>query len=376
MEKEKNPYLRNIDWSILVILIGLAIFSYLGITGSNSLYFANRQIIYYIVGFVALVIMMLIDFRYLSQFAYILYVFGILLLLGLFFYGQLTRETLSWYNLGFFSLQPAEFMKIFFILAVSRWFTKMKEKDATIDVFYQLWPPFVLFLIPFILIVIQPDLGNSLVFAGIFFSIMVVTGVRLRHFAYIGGLIAIGVSVLTYLYYAHNAIFFKIIKDYQWRRLTAFISDDVDMLKDGYQLYRSLIVIGSGTLQGKGLDADTLSKSRWVPVAESDFVFSVIGETFGFIGSALLLLLFFLIIYRMIRIAMSTDDLFASYVISGIIGMFVFQIFENIGMNIGIMPITGITLPFISFGGSSLLTNMIAVGIVLGIGMRRRKRIF
>ncbi len=376
MSKERNPFLRNIDWSILIIILGLAFFSYLGIAGSDKPFLASQQLLYYAVGFVALVIMMLIDYRYLNQFSYVFYGIGLLLLVGLFFMAEVTRNTLSWYKIGKFSLQPAEFMKLFVILSVSSWFAKIKEKQIELEKFYQLWPFFVLFGMPFILIVLQPDLGNALVLTGVFFSILIVTGVRLRHFSYIGGIIAAGVAVLTYIFFKHRAIFDEIIKPHQWRRLTAFVSDDVNPLDEGYQLYKSLIAIGSGTLQGKGVDADTLVKNNWVPVSESDFIFSVIGETFGFVGGSILILLFFLLIYRLIRIAMSTEDLFGSYVISGIIGMFVFQIFENIGMTIGIMPITGITLPFISYGGSSLLTNMAAIGIALGIGMRRRKLMF
>lgn len=376
MEKGIHPYLRNLDWSILIIIVGLAFFSYFGLLGSDNQYFANRQVLFYAIGTVAMVAMILIDYRYLNQFAYVLYVIGILLLLGLFVYGKATRETLSWYKIGGFSLQPAEFMKLFVILTVSHWFAKMKEKEVELTRFYQLWPFFVLFGIPFLLIVLQPDLGNALVFTGIFFSTLIVAGVRLRHFAYIGGIIAAGISILTFLYFFKSEWFFKIIREYQWKRLTAFLSDDVNIQKEGYQLYQSLLAIGSGTLKGKGINEENLSQNQMVPVAESDFIFSVIGETFGFIGGSILILLFFLLIYRMIRIAMTTDDPFGSYVISGIIGMFVFQIFENIGMTIGIMPITGITLPFISYGGSSLLTNMAAIGIVLGIGMRRRKSMF
>jgi len=233
-----------------------------------------------------------------------------------------------------------------------------------------------LFAIPFVLIVKQSDLGNAVVLVGIFLSMMVITGIRLRHFLYLGGAAAFGTGILTILYFFQNELFFKIIKEYQWERITEFLSPEKDIQGSSYQLTRSLIAIGSGTLQGKGLSSETLSKSNWIPVSQSDFIFSVIGETFGFIGSAILLFLFFLLIYRMIRIAMDAEDPFGCYVISGIIGMFVFQIFENVGMSIGIMPITGITLPFISYGGSSLLTNMLAVAIVLNIGMRSKKLSF
>lgn len=376
MSEERNPFLRNIDWSILLILIGLAFFSYMGISGSYLSFLAKNQIFNYVAGFIVLIVSMLVDHRYLNQFAYVFYAIGLALLVGLFIYAEATNNTLGWFYVFGFGVQPAEFMKLFVIIAVSSWFAKMKEKQVEFEKFYQLWPFFVIFGVPFLLIVLQPDLGNALVLTGVFFSIMIVTGVRLRHFAYIGGIIAAGVTLLTYIYFAHKTVFFKIIKEYQWSRLTAFISDEVNVLDEGYQLYKSLIAIGSGSLQGKGMEADTLVKNNWVPVSESDFVFSVIGETFGFIGGSILILLFFLLIYRLIRIAITTDDVFGSYVISGIIGMFVFQIFENIGMTIGIMPITGITLPFVSHGGSSLITNMAAIGIALGIGMRRRKMMF
>jgi rod shape-determining protein RodA len=369
-------YIRNLDWSILIILVGLAIFSYLGISGSGRPFFANRQMLFYGAGLVVILITLLIDYRWIRQLSPLFYLIGNLSILSLILWGTLHANTLSWFQLGPILIQPAEFMKLFVILIVAHWSAKQKEKQVELRAFYQLWPFFLLFAIPFVLIVKQSDLGNAVVLVGIFLSMMVITGIRLRHFLYLGGAAAFGTGILTFLYFFQNELFFKIIKEYQWERITEFLSPEKDIQGSSYQLTRSLIAIGSGTLQGKGLSSETLSKSNWIPVSQSDFIFSVIGETFGFIGSAILLFLFFLLIYRMIRIAMDAEDPFGCYVISGIIGMFVFQIFENVGMSIGIMPITGITLPFISYGGSSLLTNMLAVAIVLNIGMRSKKLSF
>jgi rod shape determining protein RodA len=377
LTNETKRYLRHFDWSILIILMGLAFFSYIGIEGANPRYGEEtKQLLWYGVGFVAMGLVLFFDYQWLNQFSYIFYGLGILLLIGVLIFGPVTNNTTSWFDVGGVKIQPAEFMKLFIILSVARWFAKRKEKELEFRAFYQLWPVFLLFGVPFLLIVIQPDLGNAVVLMGIFIPMLIVAGVRLRHFVYLGIIGLMGVATLAFIYLFHRDLFFEIIEEYQWRRITSFLNPQLDVQGAGYQLNQSLIAIGSGTLEGKGFSGETLSNNNWVPYAETDFVFSVIGEKFGFIGGSLLLLLFFLLIYRMIRIAMETENLFGSYVISGIIGLFVFQIFENIGMTIGLMPITGITLPFISYGGSSLLTNMVMIGIVLNIGMRRKKLMF
>jgi len=148
---------------------------------------------------------------------------------------------------------------------------------------------------------------------------------------------------------------------------------DLEAMGRGFQLKQALIAIGSGQLFGKGIDTPTQASFGWVPVGESDFIFTVIAEKLGFVGAGLLMILFFFLIYRMIRIAMEAKDPFGSYVVAGVVGMLTFQIFENIGMTIQLMPITGIPLPFISYGGSSLITNFLIIGVVLNVGMRKDK---
>lgn len=379
MNSERIRILRYFDWSILFILGGLAVFSYFGISGANP---GNgeetKQLLWYGIGFITLFLLQWVDYRWLTYLSYFLWGVGVLSLILLLLFGPTTNNTTGWFVIGGIKIQPAEFMKLFVILAVSHWFTRMKEKGIEIHAFYQLWPVFLFFGVPFILIVKQPDLGNAVILIGILFSMLVVAGVRWRHILYLILIGLSGIGVLTYIFIFHNDFFFdKIIKPYQWSRITVFLDPEGAANTDaGWQVSKSLIAIGSGLLQGKGFTQKTLTENKWVPEAHNDFVFSVIGEKFGFIGSSLLLLLFFLLLYRMIRLAMETEYVYGKYVIGGFIGMFVFQIFENIGMTIGIMPVTGITLPFISYGGSSLITNMVAVALVLNIGLRRKKLMF
>ncbi|MBE3555316.1 rod shape-determining protein RodA [Thermicanus aegyptius] len=379
MNPDRIRFIRYFDWSILFILGGLALFSYFGISGANPTHGeAMKQLLWYGISFGVLILFQWIDYRWLTYLSYPLWGVGVLSLLALLLFGPITNNTTGWFEFGGIKIQPAEFMKLFTILAVSYWFSRMKEKEVEIRAFYQLWPVFLFFGLPFLLIVKQPDLGNAVILIGILFAMLIVAGVRWRHILYVAMIGLSGIAVLAYIYLFHNDFFFdKIIKKYQWNRITVFLNPDAASTADaGYQVSKSLIAIGSGLLQGKGFTQKTLTETNWVPEAQTDFVFSVIGEKFGFIGSSILILLFFLLIYRLIRIAMETEYDYGKYVIGGFVGMFVFQIFENIGMTIGIMPVTGITLPFISYGGSSLLTNMIAIAIVLNIGLRRKKLMF
>ncbi|HJV44304.1 MAG TPA: rod shape-determining protein RodA [Bacillota bacterium] len=371
-----SKYFKTIDWIILLILMGFGLFSYLGISGASpNMSLEGKQIIWYFIGFVFLVLVILIDYNLIGNLSYILYGIGLLLLIAVLFTPPVNNAT-SWFNLGFFSFQPAELMKIITILTLAKYLSKQAEKERSLQSLINLIPIFAIIGVPTLLILIQPDLGNAVVFFGILVSMMIVGGVRAKHFV-LFAFLGIGfLSFLTYLYHFKQPIFFKLIKPYQWNRIVYWLNPELDPGGQGFQLKQSLIAIGSGQLTGKGLHAGTQAKFGWVPVGESDFIFTVIGEELGFLGSSLLIFLFFLLIYRMVRIAMDSKDAFGAYFVAGVIGMFVFQIFENIGMTIQLMPITGITLPFISYGGSSLVTNLMIVGLVLNVGMRRKKLMF
>lgn len=369
MDFEKK-YLKDLDWPILLILVGLGIYSYLGISGSGK-NIADDQIVWYLLGFGVLFATLVFDYRLIFNFTYVFYGIGILLLIGVFFTQEVNGVT-SWYKIGSLSYQPAETMKLFTILTVARYMSKMQEKPDSMKYLYKIVPLCLLVGVPLLLILKQPDLGSSLVFIGIMATMLIVGGIRFRHVLVFLGVVILFFAFMTFLYHFQQDIFFSIIKQYQWQRITSWTNPGENALGEGYQLTQALIAIGSGQLTGKGLTTATQASHGWVPVGESDFIFTVIAERLGFIGAGFMMILFFLLIFRMIRIAMSTKDPFGSYVVSGVVGMLTFQIFENIGMTIQLMPITGIPLPFISYGGSSLLTNFLIIGVVLNIGMRKQ----
>jgi rod shape determining protein RodA len=368
-------YIRWMDWLLVLILIGFGIFSYLGISGASSgMHLQSKQLIWYFIGFLFLSFMLLFDYNWIGNYSYFLYGLGLFLLIAVLF-TPARNGAHSWFNFGSFLFQPAELVKIITIMAMAKYLSKKAESEHPFERIMELVPVFALVGIPMLLVLIQPDLGNSVVFTGILFSMMVAGGVKGRHFLLMGAFTSLFFGFMTYLYQFQQQLFFKVIKPYQWNRVVFWLNPDLDPGGDGFQLKQSLIAIGSGQLKGKGFQ-ETQAKFGWIPVGESDFIFTVIAEQVGFIGASLLIFLFFLFVYRMIRIALDAKDPFGSYLVAGVVGMFVFQIFENIGMTIQLMPITGITLPFISYGGSSLITNFMIVGLVLNVGMRRKKLMF
>ncbi|KZE46837.1 rod shape-determining protein RodA [Brevibacillus parabrevis] len=372
MDLEKR-HLKSIDWTIILILAGLGIFSYLGISGSAAgLDTAHRQVMWYVIGFIVLGGVLLFDYRLFHNFSYVLYTLGLILLIGVFKTTPINNTT-SWYNLGPVLFQPSEPMKLFTILTVARFMAKRAEDPDRFYYFYKLIPVAALVGVPLLLILVQPDLGTAMVFTGMLATMLIVGGIRMKHVVYLGGIIGSFFAAMTLLYEYKQEIFFKIIKPYQWDRVVFWMDPDLDPMGKGFQLKQALISIGSGQLFGKGINTPTQASFGWVPVGESDFIFTVIAEKLGFMGAGLLMILFFALIYRMIRIAMEAKDPFGSYVVAGVVGMLTFQIFENIGMTIQLMPITGIPLPFISYGGSSLITNFLIIGVVLNIGMRKDK---
>jgi len=365
--------LKQFDYLIIIIIIALAIISYLGISSIDPSY-AVKQMKWYLVAFLFMLTILFIDREFLLSNVYPLYGFGTLLLIGVLLFGNETKGIVGWYDFGGIKFQPSELMKIILILTIAKYLSKREEEPFSS--FFSLFPLFLLLLLPLTLILMQPDLGTALIFVGILLSMMLTYGVKVRHFLLIFLIVLLGVGFLVILYFYFPEVFFKILKPYQWKRLTSFIDPFKDAKESGYQIIQSLIAVGSGELSGKGYLEGTQGKLNFIPEAHTDFIFAVIAEQFGFIGASILILLFFILIYRIIKIGIETNDLFGKYVISGIVGMFVFQIFENIGMTISLMPITGIPLPFISYGGSSLLTNMITIGIILNIGMNRKRTLF
>jgi rod shape determining protein RodA len=283
-------------------------------------------------------------------------------------YGVATNSSKSWFYIGPFGIQPSEFVKIIIILFFAKLIDK-KQKE--INKFSTLILLAILLIIPVLLIMKQPDLSTSLVFVFIFLMLLYVGGISYK---YIISAVLIGIPIIfLILIYIQNPNQ-KLLKDYQRDRIMAMIhKDNKEYADDYFQTKQSVHAIGSGQLYGKGLYKGTLNQLSYLPEPHTDFIFSVIGEEFGFVGCILILGLFLLLITRALWIAKDAKDLFGKLLVVGVVSMLGFQAFVNIGVVTALLPNTGLPLPFISAGGSSLWTNMIGIGLILNVGMRRKK---
>jgi rod shape determining protein RodA len=348
--------------------------------GLDSNAFVKRQVAFVIAGIVGLIVVTVFDYRFVRDLAPFFYgatVLGLILVLTPL--GETTKGASRWINLGAFQMQPSELGKIAVIVAVAAYLAERKSDVHARDIAAVCG----LMLLPAVLIFLEPDLGSMMVYAALTGALLLVGGAKLRHFLSLAVLGAIAIFMAFQL---------ELLKPYQLDRLVSFIDPNPDVQSSGYNLTQSKIAIGSGGIRGKGLQtsacparaqlaqqgdapkpgcADTQTALDFVPEQHTDFIFTAVGEQLGFIGSATLLGLFALLIWRALRIASLSRDMFGALVAAGIAGLWAFQLFVNVGMTMGIMPITGIPLPFISYGGSSLITNFIAVGLLLNIHMRR-----
>lgn len=370
--------LKRIDWLIILVLFGLMGISYFLIESAiytNPEYgnsnMGKKTLLFYGLGFVAHFAAAFFNYRWLARFWYAFYAIGIGLLIAVRYYGVTVNGARSWFSLldGRFMFQPAELMKISLIIAIAGFLAY--RKGEPLRLLQEVLPVGVLSIIPFYLVLEQPDLGNAIIFAVIVVGMLWIG--NLRYFVVIIGLVAIALLMSGFLYGYYNyhdeiEVFLTERNSAHWLdRVDAFLMPDQVSSDSRYHVENAMTAIGSGGLFGDGYKQGNSIHNWTVPFPFSDSIFAVLGEEFGFVGSALLLLLYFLMIYRMIYAAIQSEDLTGALIITGIVSMFVFQIFENIGMLMDIMPLTGITLPFISYGGSSVLINMICLGIVQSI---------
>ncbi|WP_420768363.1 FtsW/RodA/SpoVE family cell cycle protein [Parageobacillus thermoglucosidasius] len=378
----------KLDYNLLFILFLMAIVSAIAIHSAEAtlpeklqnVNFAYKQLQWYAIGAGVIALTMIIDYDRFFQIAWYLYGFGMLLLLGLELNipGTMTiKGATSWYKLPGGNFQPSELMKIFMIIVLSRIIVNHREKypEPTIKDDFRLLGKIALTVLPpLILLAKQPDLGMSMVFVAITGSLVLVSGIRWRIiFGIILSVVAV-VATVVFIFFQFPDFFHKYIikEDYQLNRFYGWLAPYEYSNEQGFQLIRSLLAIGSGELYGKGFG----NLQVYLPEAHTDFIFGVISEQFGFIGASVVISLFFLLVYRMVHIALESNDLYGSYLCAGVIGMITFQVFQNIGMTIGLVPITGLPLPFISYGGSSLATYMLAIGLVLNVHSRTKKFMF
>ena len=356
---------------ILLIIIGMfAISSAVEINrvDSNGSIYLKKQIIAAILGIIAAIFIQFFDYRIFKEYYQLIFGSMVIILFMTHLYGSNIGGGRRWIDIGFINFQPSEVSKIVLVLVLATILDRKDELDSLKDMIL----PFVYFLIPFVLIILENDLGTALVLLVILIAMLYVAGFNKKFlYGFFGG------GFLTVITLISSHIFFNtplpFLKEYQLNRLIAFINPNIDPQGIGYNIIQSKIAIGSGRLTGKGLFEGTQNQLNFLPEKHTDFIFSVIGEEFGFIGVLIVITLFIILFWQLFNIALQAKDRYGKLVVTGIIAMFFFHVVENIGMTMGLMPITGIPLPFISYGGTSMVTSITAIGIVLNINIRKKK---
>jgi rod shape determining protein RodA len=387
--------IRHLDPTLLLVTLILTAYGaimVLSVTvhrelapGANPNLYMIRQVVFAVAGMVILGIMSFVDYRHfrgLAPFIYAATVVGLVVVLTPL--GDVQGGASRWISFGAFQAQPSELAKIAVIVVLAACLSERKGDVRAIDILFCC----VAVAIPAALIYLEPDLGTTLVFVAITGGLFLVAGAKIRHFL---ALVLTGVAAVALV------LQMGLLQDYQIQRITAFLDPEPDVQSVGYNLVQAKIAIASGGIRGKGMELEpnlelrrnnpwnlpgatlpeeepverTQTALDFVPEQHTDFVFTAVGEQLGFMGSATLLALFAFLIWRAVRIAAMSKDMFGTLLATGVASLWAFQLFVNIGMTMGIMPITGIPLPFISYGGSSLITNYIAVGLLLNVHMRR-----
>ena len=366
----KNISKYKVNNSIIIPIVLFAFISIITLYGARSIlpstmdHLVTNQIIWYIAGFVLSYIVMTVGNTYLYRISSFLYIFGIISLIGLFFFGITINEARCWYEIkGIGTIQPSEFMKIFLIIKIASMISKFNEdypNPSVKEEFVFLIKVAIIVLIPSVLTFMQPDTGVVLIYLLITFVMLFISGIRYRWFVLLFGILFLFVGSVLLIYFISQNLFIKFFG-------TSFFLR-VDRLLDwsnhsGFQLENSISSIGSAGIYGHGVDVNPI----YFPEAQTDFIFSVFATHFGFIGSVLLICLLTFFDIKLITLALKTNKLINKYVIAGVVGMLIYQQVQNIGMTFGLLPITGITLPFISYGGSSLLSYMLAMGLIFNI---------
>lgn len=355
----------NFDWTLLALLLIISVVGILNIySAGNSLDNIRQETLYLkqiqwiVLGLILIGIIICIDYRFICRFAYAIYAISILLLLLVALYGYATHGSQRWIVIGGFSFQPSELVKLTIIMALAKYFDDhMMEKSYSLK---ELLIPFSIVLIPFLFILKQPDLGTALMLMFIAASMCLFIGIKWRSL-----IVAVsGVIVLVPFSW-----FF--LKDYQKERIMTFFNPENDPLGSGYHIIQSIIAVGSGGIFGKGYMKGTQTQLKFLPVQQTDFVFSVFAEEWGFLGGLILMIMFLILILWCLKIAMYSRDLLGALVSFGITAFIFWEVFINISMVLGMLPVVGIPLPFLSYGGSSMVVLMTSMGLLLNVSMRR-----
>lgn len=345
---------RKWDWPLFSQIIASGLISLLILRAINPSLAVN-QLLFWIIGLCIFYVVSHLDFRIWQNYTVIFYVVAIALLVLLFIIGDPVRGSIRWIDLGIFRVQPSELAKASVILALAAFF---KERSA--GELKNLILSFLIILPPFILVLIQPDIGSSLTFLAIWFGAALVSGIRLKH-----------VITIILLAVVLSTLFYEVLAPYQKQRIATFISPQKDPLGTGYNIIQSKIAVGSGNLFGKGFGKGSQSQLNFLPEAESDFMFASISEQLGLVGAGFLIVIFTWLISRLMAAA-NDRERYAQIIVIGVASLFIAQFTINVGMNLALLPVTGIPFPLVSYGGSSLLTTLLLLGIVFAINRSHR----
>lgn len=367
--------LTKLDYSLLLsvaAILGISLFVLHSATTHLAGSYVTKQLVWVGIGAVVILISLRIDYSILKKYYKHLYVLNLLLLIAVYVLGDSTKGARSWFVLpGMGKFQPAEVGKIILIICLAQFLVERKDK---LNSFKDLLPVFIFTAVPTLLVLIQPDLGTALVYVAIMIGMLYIAGANWK---LLTGLFGGGITAAVgYIWGIWQFGWPSPIKQHQLNRFLVLFDPNIDRQGIGWNVRQAKIAIGNGGLLGQGLGSGSQSSGQFLPEQWTDFIFAVFAEELGFIGVTVLLLLFVFMLYRCIRIAMSAKDVFGSLAATGVMTMYLFHIVENVGMNIGLMPVTGIPLPFVSYGGSAMLTNFMGLALLLNIYVRRQKLIF
>jgi len=364
---------RSLDWVLLAGVAALVVVGLWAVAGvtkfaipHNPNYFLNRQILYACVGGVVLVVAALIDPDVYRRYWRAIFIGTAVVISGVLLIGHAARGSTRWISLGFFTFQPSEFGKLLFVLSIAGMLAERQRLLGTWDTTLKV---VALGSVPALLVFAQPDLGTALVYLAALGAMLFIAGAPWRHLAVLGG---IAVLIVVGVLWAAPAAGVNLLKGYQQQRLTCFTHPSTCPVAARYNVEQSITAVGSGGVRGRGPNGSTQVSLGFLPESQTDFVFSGFAEQRGFVGAALLLGLYLLVLWRALRVVTVARDLFSAVAAGGIVVALLFQIFVNVGMTMGIAPITGIPLPFVSVGGSSLIANLAAMGVLLAIYARGR----
>jgi rod shape determining protein RodA len=354
----------HFDWTLLGIILAIASIGILNLYSASAememagtpLYL--KQIFWLLIGLAVMVTIAFIEYRFYSDFAHIVYSIALFLLIVVLGYGIITSGAQRWVKIGSLSFQPSEFVKISLILVLAKFFHRPPHRKGYS--LRQLPLPFLLLLLPMVLILKQPDLGTAIILLLVFFSTLIFVKIRWSSLLTIG---LAGGAIVPLLW--------NFLKEYQKKRIITFFNPDLDPLGAGYHLIQSKIAVGSGGIVGKGFMKGTQCKLGFLPEQQTDFIFSALGEEWGLIGSLFIVGLYLALILWGLRIAVQAKDRFGAILAFGVVAMLFWHVFINIGMVLGMMPVVGIPLPLLSYGGSFIISTLIGVGLLLNVSMRR-----